>query len=104
VGKTMTRSKPLSARICGWAVALLAAAYAFALAVFLTGEFGLLGQARSPLAGVYLVPLGLPWNHAIDSLPEASWPWLGAAAPLINLGILAALCRFLGFRRQSSKR
>jgi hypothetical protein len=53
---------------------------------------------------VLLVPLGLPWNRAIDSLPEATWPGLSAVAPLINLGILAALCRFLGFRRPSSKR
>lgn len=98
----MTRRKPVSARICGWAVALFAAAYALALVVFLIGELGLFGQDRDPLAGAFLVPLGLPWNRAIDSLPEASWPWLAAAAPLINLGILAALYRFLGFRRRSS--
>lgn len=100
----MTGCKPLSARICGWAVALFAAAYAFAVAVFLIGELGLFGQDRDPLAGVFLVPLGLPWNRAIDSLPETSWPWLAAAAPLTNLGILAALCRFLRFKAAGARR
>ena len=100
----MTRRKPAPSRICRWSVAILGAAYAFALAVYLIGEFGLFGQIRTPLAGVFLVPLGLPWNRAIDSLPEATWPWLAAAAPLINLGILATLCRLLDSRRQSSKR
>lgn len=84
----------MTSRICRWSVVVLGAAYAFALAIYLIGTFGLFGQVRDPLAGVFLVPLGLPWNRAIDSLPEATWPWLAAAAPLINLGILATLCRF----------
>jgi hypothetical protein len=33
------------------------------------------------------VPLGLPWNHMIDVFPEPFWPWLGAAAPLVNIAI-----------------
>jgi hypothetical protein len=48
------------------------------------GTFGLLGSERGPLAGVFLVPLGLPWNLLIDAFPEPWWPWLAAAAPLIN--------------------
>jgi hypothetical protein len=67
---------------------LFLAAYALALAVFLTGQFGLFGVARDPLAGVFLLPLGLPWNLFIDRLPEPAWPFLIAAVPLLNLTIL----------------
>lgn len=94
------RVKPASARLCAWAGAIFVAAYLFALAIFLIGTFGLFGEERDPLAGVFLVPLGLPWNRATDLLPEASWPWLAAAAPLLNLGILAAVCRVLRLRRR----
>jgi hypothetical protein len=96
----MTTRKPVRSRICRWSLAVVGAAYVFALGVYVIGAFGLCGQIRSPLAGVFLIPLGLPWNLAIDSLPEATWPWLAAAAPLINLGILATLCCFPGFGRQ----
>lgn len=70
------------------------ALYAVALMVWLVGTFGLFGQPTDPLSGVFLIPLGLPWNKFIDSLPEPFWPWLAAAAPLINCGILLFLCRF----------
>jgi hypothetical protein len=45
----------------------------------------LLGQDRDPLAGVFLAPLGCPWNRFIDIAPEASSPWLATAIPLVNL-------------------
>jgi hypothetical protein len=89
----MTCHPALLSRICKWFIAIIGAAYLFALALYLMGTFGLFGQGRDPLAGVFLVPLGLPWNLAIDLLPEITWPWLGAAAPLINLDLLASLCR-----------
>jgi len=92
--------KPASARVCTWAGTIFVAAYLFALAIFLIGTFGLFGQERDPLAGVFLVPLGLPWNRVIDLLLEASWPWQAAAAPLLNLGIVAAVCPVLRLRRQ----
>ena len=69
--------------------------YALALAVFLIGTFGWFGQPRDPLAGAFLMPLGLPWNLLGD--------WLGLPAPLavallapaINLGIIHWLRRRL---------
>ena len=67
--------------------------YIVALALLLVGTFGLFGQERDPLSGVFLLPLGLPWNLLADSAPEPAWPWLAAASPLLNLLILITLCK-----------
>jgi drug/metabolite transporter superfamily protein YnfA len=88
-------------RVCGVVAAVFAVAYAFALAVLLIGTFGLFGAERDPLSGVYLIPLGLPWNRMIDPFPEWLWPWLGAAAPLVNLAILLLVCRVIASRRRT---
>ena len=64
------------------------ALYTVALLIFLAGTFGWFGSEPDPLSGVYLIPLGLPWNRLIDVFPEAVWPWLAALAPSINLAIL----------------
>lgn len=71
--------------------------YLIALALFLIGTFGLFGSEPGPLAGVFLVPLGLPWVKFVDAFPEPLWPWLGGAAPLANIAILYGLSRV--FRR-----
>lgn len=67
-------------------------AYGFALFVFLTGTFGWFGQEQDPLSGIFLLPLGLPWN--LTGLPDRFLPLLGAASPLINLTALALFCRW----------
>lgn len=72
--------------------------YLVALGLYAIGSFGLFGSPQGPLAGVFLVPLGLPWNLMLDGAPEAALPWLGALAPLANLGLIAVLCRVLGRR------
>lgn len=79
-------------RIFFWLFALL---YLAALAILVIGTFGLFGTAPDPLSGVYLIPLGFPWNHMIDAFPEELWTELGAAAPGINLLIIWILCRWL---------
>jgi len=84
--------------VCRWGVRLFAIAYAGALAIYAIGTLGLFGQPRDPLSAVFLIPLGWPWNRTVDLAPEPLWPWLAAAAPLLNLLALAALCR-LGRRR-----
>jgi hypothetical protein len=66
-----------------------------ALALLLIGTFGLFGQERDPLAGVFLMPLGLPWVLWLDDLPEPALPWVGILAPLINLALLALFCRLI---------
>ena len=75
-------------------------AYLIALALFAIGILGLFGQERDPLAGVFLVPLGLPWNRFLDWIPEALLTWAATAAPAINLVILWLLCRTFGSSRQ----
>jgi hypothetical protein len=89
---------PASSRACGIALAIFALLYVAALALYAIGAFGLFGSPQGPLAGVFLVPLGLPWNLMLDGAPEAALPWLGALAPLVNLGLIAVLCRVLGRR------
>lgn len=83
------------ASICKWVIRIAGVLYLVALALLLIGTFGLFGQARDPLSGVFLLPLGLPWVWLVDLAPEPAWPWLAALAPALNLGILLALCKVL---------
>ena len=85
----MSRSTPL----CSWIVRIVGVLYLVALTLLLIGTFGLFGQERDPLSGVFLIPLGLPWVFWLDWASDAVRPWLAAAAPLLNLLILSALCR-----------
>ncbi len=80
--------------ICKWVIRIVGALYLVSLALLLIGTFGLFGQEQDPLSGVFLLPLGLPWVLFIDAAPEPAWPWLAALSPLVNIGILMALCRF----------
>lgn len=73
-------------------VAGFGALYAAALiwnAIGLTGWFG----AATPLSGVYLLVLGLPWTLGAAFFPEHLQPLVAALAPGISFGILLALCR-----------
>ncbi len=79
--------------VCTWVVLIVGALYLVALTLLLIGSFGLFGQERDPLSGIFLLPLGLPWNQFVDLASESARPWLAALAPLLNIGIVAALCR-----------
>ena len=81
------------ARLCRWIVTAFAVLYAVALGLLAIGTFGLLGQARDPLSGMFLLPLGLPWTLLGGALLADPSPWLLVAAPLLNLLILVAACR-----------
>ena len=80
---------------CRSLIAIFAFLYFAALAILLVGSFGLFGEESDPLSGIFLIPLGLPWNQLIDFFPEVMWPWLGAFAPAVNLFILVILCRYV---------
>jgi len=83
---------------CKIVIWIFAAALVLALFAFLTGTFGWFGQAQDPLSGIFLIPLGLPWN-LID--PPDPWPlFVGLLAPFINLGLLIALCRYRARKRR----
>lgn len=78
---------------CRNVVAAFAGLYVLALALFAIGTFGLSGSKSGPLAGIFLMPLGLPWNLFLGDLPSAALPWLAASAPLLNLLLVWILCR-----------
>ena len=71
-----------------WAFWIFLGLYALALAVFVIGTFGWFWQPRDPLAGAFLLPLGLPWNLLGDWLGLPAPPAVALLAPAINLGIL----------------
>lgn len=72
-------------RVLSW---IFAAAYAAALVIYLVGAYGLFGVAHDPLSGIFLVPLGLPWNLLADLVPVRFNAVVGILAPMVNLGIL----------------
>ena len=78
-----------------WVVYIFAALYFLAVLLLLISTFGLFGQERDPLGGVFLLPLGLPWNIIADRIGLAG-PAAMIAAPAINLAILYAIWRRLG--------
>ena len=83
--------------ICGWLILVFAGLYIVALPLFAIGYFGLFGSEPTPPAGVFLVPLGLPWIYLLDSLPvpQSGMLWAGLLAPLINLLLLWSFCRLI---------
>ena len=76
-----------------WAARLLTALWVFAFAIFVVGTYGLLGQEKDPLSGVYLLPLGVPWVYLFDYFEDSIRPWATAFAPLLNITLLYWLCR-----------
>lgn len=78
-----------------WVFRIFIALYALAFALFLIGANGWLGQARDPLAGVFLIPLGLPWNLLADRLGAA-----GLAAGLLSPAVNAAILFWLWKRKR----
>ena len=43
--------------ICNWVIILFGLLYLVALALLLIGTYGLFGQERDPLSGIFLLPL-----------------------------------------------
>lgn len=81
-------------RVCRLTLTAFCALYVMALALLALGTFGLFGSEKDPLAGVFLIPLGLPWNLWLDGLHDSMRPWFAAAAPLGNVLVIWMLCRF----------
>ena len=90
--------------LCKWTIRIVGACYLVALALLMIGTFGLFGQERDPLSGVFLIPLGLPWVFlGLDGLSDSFKPWLAILAPLFNILILTVLCRALRPKNGSKK-
>ena len=79
--------------MCRFTIWAFSIAYVVALLLLLVGTYGLFGSPRGPLAGVFLMPLGLPWNLLMRNVGYG--PAVAALAPLVNLGILVAICKAL---------
>lgn len=80
-------------RLCRGVLRAFLVLYTLALLLLLVGTFGLFGSPQGPLAGVFVVILGLPWTTMLDAVPDSLRPWAAALAPALNAGILALLCR-----------
>jgi len=81
--------------MCRFIVRAMVVLYLVALALFVVGTFGLFGAAQDPISGVFLIPMGWPWFLLVENAPEFSWPWLTAAAPILNILVVSAACRRL---------
>ena len=71
-----------------WAFIIFSALYVIALALLAIGTFGWFGQEKDPLSGVFLVPLGLPWNLLLDRVFGTDGPLVAILSPAINAAIL----------------
>jgi hypothetical protein len=74
-----------------WGFTLL---FILALAVFASNMLDLFGQTPSALAGVYLLPFGLPWNLLGTELDDPFPLMFGLGGPLLNMAILWSLWRW----------
>jgi len=81
-----------------WLLGIYVVLYLAALALLIIGTFGLFGQEQDPLAGVFLLPLGLPWNLLLDRMGLAG-PLPAVLAPLLNIAIVWGLWRWAKGRR-----
>ncbi|MBY6014982.1 hypothetical protein KUV75_08700 [Qipengyuania gaetbuli] len=70
-----------------WVFIVFVVLYVVALFLLAVGTFGWFGQAQDPLSGVFLMPLGLPWNILGDKI-GLTGAWLAILAPAINAAIL----------------
>ncbi|WP_425045318.1 hypothetical protein [Primorskyibacter sp. S87] len=85
--------------MCRVVITIFSGIYLLALLLFLVGTFGWFGQEQDPLSGLFLLPLGLPWNLLLDGAPDAAKPVLAALSPLLNLILMTVICRRLRKRR-----
>ena len=74
-------------RAMKWVFIVFVVLYGIALLLMAIGTFGWFGQEKDPLSGVFLLPLGLPWNILADRI-GLGVPILAILAPAINAAIL----------------
>ena len=86
------RKRPLKERFCRLVVRVFLWLYLFALALSAISLLDLFGFSPRPLAGVFLVVLGLPWTLGSAMFPDDLQALAAAVAPAINWIILGFLC------------
>lgn len=82
-------------RTCRVVLTLFGLAYAFAVVLLIVGTYGLLGQEKDPLSGVFLLPLGFPWVYLFDPPADDLKLTMAIAAPALNLALMLLICRVL---------
>ena len=85
--------------MCRVVIWLFGLAWAVSLVLLAVGTFGLFGQEKDPLSGIFLLPLGLPWTLITGELSDRLLPFAAILAPGVNLAILIFLCGRFGFLR-----
>lgn len=70
-----------------WVFVVFVLLFAIALLLMAIGTFGWFGQEKDPLSGIFLMPLGLPWNILAVGM-GLSGSILAILAPAINAAIL----------------
>lgn len=83
---------PFRHRLCRLVVRSFAALYLLALALVGISLVDPFGVVPRPLAGVFVLVLGLPWTLSAAWFPEDLQPLAAALAPAINWIILGFLC------------
>lgn len=89
--------------LCQWIIRIFALLYLCALALLIIGTFGFFGQEQDPLAGIFLIPFGLPWVLATGALPEPMLPWVAVLAPALNIALLSLMCRWFSQKKGQPK-
>ncbi len=79
--------------MCRAIIVFLTVAYLVALFLLAAGTFGWFGQARDPLSGFFLIPLGMPWNLLTGVFPDILQLPLAVLSPALNIAIIAFLCQ-----------
>lgn len=80
--------------LCRMVVRAFGLLYLAALAFTGISALGWFDFAPAPLAGVFLVVVGLPWTLAAAWFPDPLQPLVAALAPLVTLGLLWTYCHW----------
>jgi hypothetical protein len=78
--------------LCRMSVRAFGLLYLGILALQGISSLGWFGFAPAPLAGVFLVVIGLPWTLAAAWFPDHLQPLVGALAPCATLIMLWTYC------------
>ena len=89
--------------LCRMVVRAFGLLYLSALAFTGINALGWFGFAPAPLAGVFLVVIGLPWTLAAAWFPDQLQPLVAVLAPLVTLVLMWTYCHWPRRRGQGAQ-
>ena len=92
--QTQTSGFSATRWLCRITVRAFGLLYLAVLALQGISALGWFGFAPKPLAGVFLVVIGLPWTLAAAWFPDSVQPLVAALAPLATLVLLWTYCHW----------